>query len=343
MLARVKTGVAAHEAGTHVACDAQSKRALVAGSYGLAAFDIRDVTAPRKMAFVKTGVATFKGGAYVLIKGATAFVVGGYGLAVIDLGGLNAEPSSMEKIGGCNTGVCTYHGDEACQLRTRPSGDLLFIAGGGGFAVIDVSNPREPVKVKQIDTGVASNIGGAHCLLHTEKPIVYFAGGYGLAVIDVTDPTAPVKVGSSIKTGAASLQGNEGMEISPDGRSLFIAGGDGLAIFDIATDPLKPVRASWLSTGVATKEGGAHLAIVSSTLILVAGGMGLAAIDVSNLTEPKKVGMTSSKVATHKGGAHVAVYGERNEYAMVVGGMGMSVLTTDFAQWKPGGGACSVM
>ena len=44
MLARVKTGVAAHEAGTHVACDAQSKRALVAGSYGLAAFDIRDVT-----------------------------------------------------------------------------------------------------------------------------------------------------------------------------------------------------------------------------------------------------------------------------------------------------------
>ena len=146
MLARVKTGVAAHEAGTHVACDAQSKRALVAGSYGLAAFDIRDVTAPRKMAFVKTGVATFKGGAYVLIKGTTAFVVGGYGLAVIDLGGLNAEPSSMEKIGGCNTGVCTYHGDEACQLRTRPSGDLLFIAGGGGFAVIDVSNVREPVR-----------------------------------------------------------------------------------------------------------------------------------------------------------------------------------------------------
>ena len=39
MLARVKTGVAAHEAGTHVACDAQSKRALVAGSYGLAAFE----------------------------------------------------------------------------------------------------------------------------------------------------------------------------------------------------------------------------------------------------------------------------------------------------------------
>jgi len=106
----IKTGVAGHEAGTHVACDAEKKWALVGGSYGLAAFDIKDVTAPRKMAFVKTEVATYHGGCYVLLKGETAFVVGGYGLAVIDLGGLRAEPASMEKIGGCNTGVCASAG-----------------------------------------------------------------------------------------------------------------------------------------------------------------------------------------------------------------------------------------
>ena len=85
MLARkIKTGVAGHEAGTHVACDAEKKWALVGGSYGLAAFDIKDPTAPRKMAFVKTGVATYQGGCFVLIKGEMAFVCGGYGLAVID-------------------------------------------------------------------------------------------------------------------------------------------------------------------------------------------------------------------------------------------------------------------
>ena len=255
------------------------------------------------------------------------------------LGGLRATPASMEKIGGINTGVCTYHGDEACQLQ----GDLLFVAGGGGFAVIDVSNPKEPVKLSQMDTGVASNFGGGHCLLHPSQPIVYFAGGYGLAVIDIKEPKAPFKVGETIKTGAASMQGNEGMVFSADGKTLFIAGGCGLAVFDVGSDPLKPSRLSWMSTGVATNEGGAHAAVVSPTLLLVAGGMGLSAIDVSDLTDPKRVQRTSSGVATHKGGAHVAVYGENNEYAFVVGGQGLSVLSTKYDEWKPGGGCCAFM
>ena len=336
----IKTGVAAHEAGTHAAIDAERKRALVGGSYGLAAFDIRDPTAPRKMAFVKTGVATFHGGCFVQLRGELAYVVGGYGLAVIDLGGLRMEPPSMEKIGGCSTGVCTYHGDEACQLQ----GDLLFVSGGEGFAVVNVANPREPVKLAQIKTGVATTMGGGHCLLHPERPIVYFAGGYGLAVIDVTEPTSPAKVNpTSIKTGAASYEGNEGMEISADRALLYIAGGDGLAIFDIGSNPLEPVRLSWTSTGVATKEGGAHLALVSPGVLLVAGGMGLAALDVSDPLQPTKLKRTSSGVATHKGGAHVALSGEKNEYVFVVGGMGMAVLSTDHNEWKAGGGCCAVM
>ena len=336
----IKTGVAAHEAGCHVACDAQRKWALVGGSYGLAAFDIRDVKEPRKMAFVKTGVASYHGGCYVLIDGEIAYVVGGYGLAVISLAGLRAEPASMEVISPvCKTGVCTKVGDEACQLKDG----LLFVSGGDGFAVIDVSKPTEPTKITQIKTGVGSNMGGAHCVMHPEKPVVYFGGGYGLAVIDVSNPRAPVKVGDSIRTGAASMEGNEGMEISADGRILFVAGGDGLAIFDIATNPLEPGRFSWMSTGVATKEGGAHLGIVSPSLVIVAGGMGLAAIDVSDPQQPKKLQRTSTGIATHKGGAHVAIYGERSEYAVIVGGMGLAILSSDHAEWKPGGGCCALM
>jgi len=64
---------------------------------------------------------------------------------------------------------------------------------------------------------------------------------------------------------------------------------------------------------------------------------------VSDLTDPKRVQRTSSGVATHKGGAHVAVYGGSNEYALVVGGQGLSVLTTNFDEWKPGGGCCAFM
>ena len=121
-----------------------------------------------------------------------------------------------------------------------------------------------------------------------------------------------------------------------------MAGGDGLALFDVASDPLLPVRLSWLSTGVATKEGGAHLGIVSPSLVLVAGGLGLAAIDVSDKKQPAKLKTTSSGVATAKGGAHVAIHGAQSEYAVVVGGRGMAILSCDHGEWKPGGG-CAVM
>ena len=167
--AGIKTGVAAHEAGCHVACDANRKWALVGGSYGLAAFDIREVKAPRKMAYVKTGVASYHGGCYVLIDGDIAYVVGGYGLAVISLAGLRAEPASMEVISPvCKTGVCTQMGDEACQLKDG----LLFVAGGDGFAVIDVSKPTEPTKITEIKTGVGSNLGGALLLVRPAQAAV---------------------------------------------------------------------------------------------------------------------------------------------------------------------------
>ena len=343
---RIATGVAAHEAGCHIAIDAERKWALVAGSYGLAAFDIQEVQAPRKMAFVKTGVASFGGGCYVLIDGGeremVAYTVGGYGLAVISLAGLRAEPASMAKIGGCETGVCTVNGDEAAQLLAEDG--LLFVAGGDVFSVIDVSTPTEPTKITQIKTGVGSNMGGAHCIMHGERPIVYFAGGYGLAVIDVSDPRAPAKVGATIKTGAASALGDEGMVISADKRTLFVSGGDGLATFDIATDPLLPARLSWMSTGVATKDGGAHIGLVSPSYVIVAGGLGLAAIDVSDREQPAKLNTTSSGVATVKGGAHIAIYGEQAEYAVVVGGMGLSILSTNHGEWQPSGAcSCAVM
>ena len=44
-----------------------------------------------------------------------------------------------------------------------------------------------------------------------------------------------------------------------------------------------------------------------------------------------------------KGGCSVRVYGKGNAYAYVAGGRGMSVLSTDHAEWKAGGGACALM
>ena len=337
----VQTGVVARHAGAHLACDPVNKWLLVGGSLGLAAFDIRDPLAPRKIAFCKTTVTSHAAACHIQISGNgdLAYVVGAYGLAVISLKGLRDAPPTMGKIGGCVTGVCTVAGDEASVLQ----GDLLFVAGGHGLAVINVSQPTEPTKVTQIKTGVGTNQGGAHCLAHGELPIIYFSGGYGLAVIDVSTPTEPVKVGASIKTGAVSVAGNEGMVISADFRLLFIGGGDGFAIFDLASDPHAPKPLKWLQTGVATKEGGAHLAIVSPSVILVAGGLGVAAIDVSDPLQAKRLAATTSGVATREGGSHVSLYGDRKQYAFVVGGMGLAVLPTDCNEWLPQKGSCQIM
>lgn len=327
----VETGVVARQAGAHLACDPVNEWLLVGGSYGLAAFDIRDPLDPRKIASCKTKVTCSAAACYVLVRGDLAYVVGGYGLAVISLNGLHSDPPTMKKIGGCVTGVCTVAGDEACVLQ----GDLLFVAGGHGLAVINVSQPREPTKITQIKTGVGTNQGGAHCIAHGELPIIYYSGGRGMAVIDVSNPTAPVKVGASIPTGVCTVAGNEGMEISADRRLLFMAGGGGLAIFDIASDPRTPKRLSHTQTGVATKEGGADLAVVSPHVIFVAGGTGIAAIDVSNPQHPKKLATTSSGTATRESGSHVSLYGERGERAFVVGGKGLAVLPTNHDKWVP--------
>jgi len=90
----VQTGVVARQAGAHLACDPVSKWLLLGGSFGLAAFDIRVPLEPRKTAFCKITVTSHGAVCYVLISGDIAYVVGGYGLAVISLTELRSEPRS---------------------------------------------------------------------------------------------------------------------------------------------------------------------------------------------------------------------------------------------------------
>ena len=55
-------------------------------------------------------------------------------------------------------------------------------------------------------------------------------------------------------------------------------------------------------------------AVVSPSVILVAGGLGVAAIDVSDPPQARRITTTTSGVATREGGSHVSLYGDRQQY-----------------------------
>ena len=392
----VSTGVLTEEGGGYVEVIDRPRRGpivLVAGSWGLAAFELKTFPSTYAASLHYKALARSRvtmgealmgrpGAGFVITRGDYSYVVGGGGLFVVDVSGLDRPDASMALVsesgrlhhvygkhmvrtgiggqGELSTGP-TDGGDEAAAIR----GDVLFVVGGRGLATFDISDPTKlPTKLGGCLTGVATRAGGAHCLAHASEPVLYVVGGFGLATIDVSDPSNPeplvvdgpaplqqpwmkdASTGQSQKTtvlltGAATIRGNEGMEIVGD--DLYLSGGEGVACFDIS-NPRNPVRRFHVKTGVETRSGGACIAHAEG-VVYVIGGLGLAAIDV-RATPPRLVAKTSAVVVTREGGGDVKYYVDPEDGAgklVIAGGGGLRVLTADHAAWAPYDGERGVM
>jgi hypothetical protein len=100
----------------------------------------------------------------------------------------------------------------------------VFMAGGGQFRVVDVSNPSQPSAVALLD-----NVGdGRQVYVHGQK--AFIAGGQdGVVVIDISNPTQPVPVGKIRTYGDA-------VGITVSGDYAYVADyAQGLDIFRIGS------------------------------------------------------------------------------------------------------------
>ncbi|MBI2877784.1 MAG: choice-of-anchor D domain-containing protein [Candidatus Tectomicrobia bacterium] len=148
-------------------------------------------------------------------------------------------------------------------------GSRAYVASGrSGLKVVDISNPKAPLEMGQVDTrGFAMGV-------HVSGPYAYVADGSGgLRVIDISTPTAPREVGNYPSRG-------ETAGIFVQDRYAYVADGwGGLAVLDISR-PTTPVElgrypSGGYSSGVAVSRDGRYAYVAD-------GSGGLLILNVSN-------------------------------------------------------------
>jgi hypothetical protein len=165
------------------------------------------------------------------------------------------------------------------NLALLASPDVSAATGKGGLYVIDVSSPGSPTVLTNIfggfdnaDVAVGSSLG------------VVAASSLGLKVVDLTDPTAPRPIGWM----GGTIKG----VVMTDAFAyvLFLVPGNpahvDLAVVDLRY-PDDPVIVGQVTLGVASALQ------LAGSVVYVAGGPGLLAVNVSNPTRPTIVAEAS--------------------------------------------------
>eukprot|EP00929_Paragymnodinium_shiwhaense_P022191 TRINITY_DN14240_c0_g1_i12.p1 TRINITY_DN14240_c0_g1~~TRINITY_DN14240_c0_g1_i12.p1 ORF type:complete len:621 (-),score=50.02 TRINITY_DN14240_c0_g1_i12:323-2185(-) len=212
----------------------------VAGNKGLALFDISNPMASQRIGdIIDTGALSFHGGAMFVENSNLLYLAGGNGLRVLD----TTDPKKPALLGSViDTGIIADDAGLAGALvvaSAQPLRRCLYIAGGKGLAVLDLTVPTVPSVIRTVRLSVVhQNCGVAMVLLET-KNIMYIAGGSGLAIIDITVRTTPQVLGKIPETGAIGSHSGVAMQVKDN--FLYVGGGRGLAVFDIS-DPKVPQR-----------------------------------------------------------------------------------------------------
>jgi hypothetical protein len=215
---------------------AGDRACVAAAADGLYVVDVSDPEDP-----VLVGLDSSGGALDVAIRGDLAYVAGGNGLRIVDL----ADPTGPKTVG-------TWAGwgwAEAIAV----AGDYAYLTeSSSGLAIIDVSDPAEPVLAGLLPLDFVSGL----CV---SPPYVFLATGWGLVVVDASDPTIPIGMGIF----GPSL----GRSPALHGSVLYGSRGfDGIVAVDVS-NPLEPDLLGG-TTHTAT-------ALAASGDCLLAGGLGL--------------------------------------------------------------------
>jgi WD40 repeat protein len=129
-------------------------------------------------------------------------------------------------------------GKEAISVTMHPHRDVLFTATLGGNALWDTSDPANPRKITDLQTGSEWVATGRFS--HDGKLLAIAENTGGIQLWDVTDPAAPTRVGQFSVPSIENVVVVQQMQFTEDDRTLAIAGGNReLALWDVR-DPAQP-------------------------------------------------------------------------------------------------------
>jgi hypothetical protein len=180
-------------------------------------------------------------------------------------------------------------------ISARAVGHHLYVSSLTGVTVLDISNPRAPVRVGRLDLPNAQNEdvdAGSGILLVSDDP----AGGRGiLHVIDVRDPAHP-RLLARYRTWPRSRGIGHTATCIKGCRYAWLAGSPrGIEVVDLR-DPAHPRRAGRFRARAAAGGFGTHdVQVDGSGLAWVAGSNGTAAYDVRNPVRPRLVRQTDRR------------------------------------------------
>eukprot|EP00929_Paragymnodinium_shiwhaense_P022198 TRINITY_DN14240_c0_g2_i1.p1 TRINITY_DN14240_c0_g2~~TRINITY_DN14240_c0_g2_i1.p1 ORF type:complete len:360 (-),score=62.93 TRINITY_DN14240_c0_g2_i1:269-1348(-) len=297
----------------------------VAGNKGLALFDIAAPAASERIGgVIDTGALSYHGGATTVKNGNILYLAGGNGLRVVD----TSEPKKPALLGSViDTGALANDAGVAGGIAvasTQPLTRCLYLAGGKGLAVLDLSDPKAPSKIGDvIDTGALSYNCGVAMVLLEAKNIMYLVGAHGLVVMDITVRTKPQVAGRIAETGAIRWGGGAAMKVKDN--FLYVGGGKGLAVFDIS-EPKAPKKLNFQDTGCFPGDGAAEMLLEESTLICL-GGRGMRFFSLEQGDKPVACGgVISTGVCSGDGGVGLIRAGNM---LCVAGGKGLGLFKYD--------------
>jgi serine/threonine protein kinase len=159
-------------------------------------------------------------------------------------------------------------------------GNFAYVAAGKGYLrVIDISNPANPLEV-------ASYVEGSYAMgLALDENTIYIADNpFGLRAIDISDPLQPRKAGEQKVPGASS-------SVYISGSRAYLAGSTlgTLVVIDIS-NPAGLVDLGSVDIPEAAGSMFVAVQVRGNYAFVAAGNAGLVIIDISDPSQPVKVG-----------------------------------------------------
>jgi hypothetical protein len=191
------------------------------------------------------------------------------------------EGLALPEAGDPTIKLLGWNGWETRAVDVR--GNQAYVAIGRQLAVLDVSDPAQPIAVGQEAVTPETSQPTSNAPVITEIIVegdyayVMESSGRGLRIVDVSDPAAPDEVGAYDEEGALAVAGDY----------VYVANDFGLTILN-ASNPAAPAEVG------SDSEGARAIAIAGDYVYLALNSGGLRILDVSDPANPQRVGSYST-------------------------------------------------